>query len=323
MRRQQKSHTRHHDDVAVRVDHLTKRFGNVTAVDDLSFTVNTSTVVGFLGPNGAGKSTTLRMLLGLMRPTNGQAAILSRPYRELSDPLRSVGALLDPQVFHSGRSGRDALRITAIAAGIPLSRVDEVLALVGLSKAARRKVGGYSTGMRQRLGLANALLGDPQLLVLDEPANGLDPEGMRWLRDLLRSLADEGRTVLVSSHVLAEVAQLADEVIIITRGRLVTKGPLAQLQAKGEGRVTARSPQAADLVTLLRKQGEAAWLGWAGEVLVDSAPAAVVGELANAARITLHELKTDGPSLEDLFLELTDNSKTSAGTSVLDKEATR
>ena len=184
-------------------------------------------------------------------------------------------------------------------------------------------MGGYSTGMRQRLGLANALLGDPQVLVLDEPANGLDPEGMRWLRDFLRSLADEGRTVLVSSHVLAEVAQMADEVIIINRGRLVTQGPLAQLQGNGKGRVLARSPRARDLLAVLQERGEAARLGGHDEVLIDSASAAVVGELANAARITLHELKSDGPSLEDLFLELTDDDKAPAILPAREKEALR
>ena len=312
-----------HADVVVRAEHLTKRFGSVTAVADLSFSVQQGMVVGFLGPNGAGKSTTLRMLLGLTHASEGRATILGQSYGRLRDPVGTVGALLDPGVFHPGRSGRDALRITAIAAGIPISRVDEVLELVGLTGAARRKAGGYSTGMRQRLGLANALLGDPRLLVLDEPANGLDPEGMRWLRDFLRSLADEGRTVIISSHVLAEVAQMADEVIIINRGRLVTQGPLAQLQGNGKGRVLARSPRARDLLAVLQERGEAARLGGHDEVLIDSASAAVVGELANAARITLHELKSDGPSLEDLFLELIDDDKAPAILPARRKEALR
>jgi ABC-2 type transport system ATP-binding protein len=217
----------------IAVDRLSKRFGATTAVDDLSFTVPAGSVTGFLGPNGAGKSTTLRILLGLTRPTGGSASFGGLAYDELADPIRTVGALLETDPFHPGRSGRDHLRVLAAATGIDPGRVDRVLELVGLAEAAGRRVGGWSLGMRQRLGLAAALLGDPEVLVLDEPANGLDPHGIRWLRDLLRDHADGGATVLVSSHVLSEVALLAERVVVVTRGRLVASGPVAELTAPG------------------------------------------------------------------------------------------
>lgn len=219
----------------ITVDGLTKRYGPVTAVDRLTFEVQPGLVTGFLGPNGAGKTTTLRMLLGLVRPTTGRAMFDGRRYAELKEPRRVVGAVLEATGFHPGRRGRDHLRILALAGGIHGSRVEEVLDRVGLADAADRRVGGYSLGMRQRLGLAAALLGDPRVLVLDEPANGLDPAGMAQLRDLLRGLADEGRTVLMSSHVLSEVAQTVDRVVIIADGTLRYTGPLAELTAaKGE-----------------------------------------------------------------------------------------
>jgi len=213
---------------------LTKRYGAVTAVDRLSFRLAPGRITGFLGPNGAGKSTTMRVLLGLARPTSGRATIDGRPYAELADPMRHIGALLDPNVFHPGRSGRTALRIAARPAGIPDDRVEQVLDLVGLADAARRRAGGYSLGMRQRLALAAALLGDPETLVLDEPAGGLDPEGVHWLRGLLRRLAAEGRTVFVSSHLLAELAQTVDDLVVISRGRLVAAGPMAELLGRTE-----------------------------------------------------------------------------------------
>ena len=208
---------------------LTKRFGDLTAVNDLSFELEAGSVTGFLGPNGAGKTTTLRMLLGLARPTRGQALVFGRPFTELEQPAARVGAVLEASDLHPGRTGRDHLRVLARAAGAPRSRVDEVLALVDLTGAAERRAGGYSLGMRQRLGLAAALLGAPELLVLDEPANGLDPEGVRWLRDFLRAFAMRGGTVLVSSHHLAEVAQTVDRVVIIDRGRLVAESTLEEL----------------------------------------------------------------------------------------------
>ena len=208
---------------------LTKRFGDLTAVNDLSFELEAGSVTGFLGPNGAGKTTTLRMLLGLARPTRGQALVFGRPFTELEQPAARLGAVLEASDLHPGRTGRDHLRVLARAAGVPKSRVDEVLALVDLTGAAERRAGGYSFGMRQRLGLAAALLGAPELLVLDEPANGLDPEGVRWLRDFLRAFAMRGGTVLVSSHHLAEVAQTVDRVVIIDRGRLVVESTLEEL----------------------------------------------------------------------------------------------
>jgi ABC-2 type transport system ATP-binding protein len=226
----------------IAVDRLTKRYGATTAVDDLSFAVPAGSVTGFIGPNGAGKSTTLRVLLGLTRPTAGRATFDGVPYGELADPARTVGAMLEHDPLHPGRSGRDHLRVLATATGVAPRRVDEVLGLVGLAEAAARgsrsasrmPAGGYSLGMRRRLGLAAALLGDPAALLLDEPANGLDPQGIPWLRDLLRDHADRGATVLVSSHVLAEVALIADRVVVVDRGRLLAAGPVGELTARGQ-----------------------------------------------------------------------------------------
>lgn len=215
------------------VNSLAKRFGDLLAVDDLSFSLRTGTVTGFLGPNGAGKTTTLRLLLGLAEPTAGEALVFGRRYRDLTEPARRVGAVLESNDFHPGRSGRDHLRTLAIAGGIHASRVDDVLALVELESVARRRVQTYSLGMRQRLGLAAAMLGDPELLVLDEPANGLDPAGVRWLRQFLRTFADGGGTVLVSSHMLAEAAQTVDDVVIIDRGRRIASGALDELTERG------------------------------------------------------------------------------------------
>ena len=232
---------------------LTKRYGSVTAVDDLSFSVRDGAVTGFLGPNGAGKTTTLRMILALARPSAGHATVLGRPYAELDEPARTVGANLEIAGAHPGRSGRDHLRALAAMAGLPPTRVDEVLRLVELDDAANRRAGKYSLGMRQRLGLAATLLGDPRVLILDEPANGLDPQGIRWLRDFLRGMAAEGRTVLVSSHVLAEVAQTVDDVVVIHRGRLVDQGPVSRLTAGG--RVLVRTPKPEELRAALEQDG--------------------------------------------------------------------
>jgi ABC-2 type transport system ATP-binding protein len=225
----------------VEAESLTKRFGEVGAVTDLSFALEAGTITGFLGPNGAGKTTTLRMILGLVAPTSGRALVFDRPYAQLPNAALRVGAVLEATDFHPGRTGRDHLRMLGQAVDVPDSRVDEVLRLVELGDAGRRRVKGYSLGMRQRLGLAAALLGDPELLILDEPANGLDPEGVRWLRDFLRRLAAEGRTVLISSHVLAEVAQTVDRVLIINHGRLVLSSPLAELTSRAGGAVRVRS----------------------------------------------------------------------------------
>ena len=218
---------------SIHVQNIVKRYGPVTAVDGLSFDVQPGTVTGFLGPNGAGKTTTLRMLLGLVTPDDGTATINGLPYRDLQEPLHEVGAVLEASSFHPGRTARAHLRIQALAAQADEDRVDDVLDLVGLADAGNRRVGGFSLGMRQRLGLATALLADPEVLILDEPANGLDPEGIRWLRTLLRGFAKEGGTVLVSSHMLAEVANTIDSVVIIDHGRLVAQGPVEELTANG------------------------------------------------------------------------------------------
>ena len=289
----------------ITIEGLTKRFGEVLAVDGLSFEVDQGTVVGFLGPNGAGKTTTLRMLLGLVAPTAGAARIHGRPYRELAEPVRQVGAVLEASSFHPGRSARDHLRVVAAAAGLPSARADQVLAQVGLADAAGRRVGGFSLGMRQRLGLAAALLGDPQVLVLDEPANGLDPEGVHWLRGLLRHLADQGHTVLVSSHVLAEVAQTVDQVVIIARGRLVTQSTLAALTARTDQLVRVRTPQAESLRALLAAQDVRADLGGPEQVVAAGTTTEAVGRAAAAAGIVIYEMGAERSNLEEVFLELT------------------
>jgi ABC-2 type transport system ATP-binding protein len=287
----------------IEVEHLTKRFRSATAVDDLSFSVPRGRITGFLGPNGAGKTTTLRVLLGLALPTSGRASVAGKRYRELDAPLKTVGAVLEASNYHPARTGRNHLWALAAAAGIANARVDQVLAEVELSDAARRRVGGYSLGMRQRLSVAAALLGEPELLVLDEPANGLDPEGIRWLRNFLRSFADGGGTVFVSSHVLAEVSQLADEVVIIHRGKLVAHQPVVELIAQAAGATRVRSPRAAALLERLRAAGIDAEAD--GERLAVHAPPERVGDLAAEAGIPLHELVADTGSLEEAFLELT------------------
>jgi ABC-2 type transport system ATP-binding protein len=289
----------------VRAESLTKRFGEVLAVTDLSFVLEAGTITGFLGPNGAGKTTTLRMVLGLAAPTSGRALVFERAYAELAHPSLRIGAVLEATDFHPGRSGRDHLRMLARAVDVPDSRADEVLRLVELGDAARRRVKGYSLGMRQRLGLAAALLGDPELLILDEPANGLDPEGVRWLRDFLRRLASEGRTVLVSSHVLAEVAQTVDQVLIISHGRLVVESPLAELTARAGGAVRVRSADPQRLAATLQSNDLQVTTGADNLLLVHGASSGRVGEIAFAAGVPVHELVTDGGSLEEIFLQLT------------------
>jgi ABC-2 type transport system ATP-binding protein len=288
---------------------LTKRFGGVRAVDGLSFTVPPGRVTGFLGPNGAGKTTTLRCLLGLVRPTSGQALVGGKPYRDLENPLRVVGAALEAASFHPGRSARDHLRFLAQAAELPAGRVDEVLATVGLAEFSDRRVGNYSLGMRQRLGLAQALLGDPAVLVLDEPANGLDPAGIAWLRGFLRTLAAEGRTVLVSSHVLSEVRQTVDDVVVIAHGRLVTQGPLSDLE-RAQASVVVRSPQRdlleAALSTARPTAGVVTGSGTDADTLhVTGWSTAEIGRLAHEHGLELHELANAPGDLERLFLDLT------------------
>jgi ABC-2 type transport system ATP-binding protein len=288
----------------IEVEGLTKRFGSTLAVDDLSFTVRPGTVTGFLGPNGAGKSTTMRAILGLVRPSSGRTAVLGQRYVELDRPARRVGALLETFDAHPGRSGRNHLRVLALAAGIPKSRVEDVLGLVDLADAGGRRVKGYSLGMRQRLGLAAALLGDPEVLVLDEPANGLDPQGIRWLRGFLRSLANEGRTILISSHVLAEVAQTVDEVVIIHRGKLIRHAAMDEVEAMAAGATRVRSPDAERLASLLIQEDIDVRATGDGRLAVGSSPERV-GETAAANGIVLHELTVERATLEEVFLELT------------------
>jgi ABC-2 type transport system ATP-binding protein len=293
----------------IEVDNLSKRYGRVVAVDGLSFRAQPGTITGFLGPNGAGKSTTLRSVLGLVHPDAGRTAVLGVPYRDLDRPLDRVGAVLEASEVHPGRSGRNHLRVLAAGARIPRSRVEEVLTLVELSAAAKRRVKGYSLGMRQRLGLACALLGDPEVLVLDEPANGLDPAGIRWLRDLLRSLAAEGRTILLSSHVLAEVAQTVDRVVIIHRGKLVQEAPIGDVLAGARGATRVRSPQAGRLRELVSAQGAEVTAVDDQLFTVDLEPERV-GELAAANGIVLHELTAERATLEEVFMELTGGETT-------------
>ena len=290
---------------AISVRGLTKRFGSVRAVDDLSLEVHPGVVTGFLGPNGAGKSTTLRIVLGLVAPTEGSAAVLGMPYRSLPEPTRTVGAVLETQSFNPLRSGRNHLRVLASASGIPDRRVDEVLELVGLEVAARRNAGTYSLGMRQRLGLGAALLGEPRILILDEPANGLDPQGIRWLRDFLRGFAAEGNAVLVSSHVLTEMAQLADEAIVINRGRLVRQAPLSQLTSDSR-EVVVVTPESGRLAAVLRERGLEVVTTRDGELHVSGADAARVGKIAFETRVPVLGLAEKESSLEDAFLELTE-----------------
>jgi ABC-2 type transport system ATP-binding protein len=292
----------------IAVDSLTKRYRGTVAVDGLSFEVHPGSVLGFLGPNGAGKTTTLRMLLGLARPTSGSATIDGHAYRSLPDPTGEVGAVLDSSGFHPGRRGRNHLRVIARAAGLPASRADEALRMVGLEGEGRRRVKTYSLGMKQRLNLAAALLGDPQNLVLDEPANGLDPQGIRWLRDFLRSMASEGRTVLVSSHVLAEVAQTVDEVVVIHRGRLQAQSTLAELtRRRGSTGVRVRSPDADRLAERLGTASIEFDMIGRGLLIAQGVGADRIGDMAAENGIALHELVAESPdaSLEDVFLELT------------------
>jgi ABC-2 type transport system ATP-binding protein len=290
---------------AITVKGLSKRFGDVLAVDQLDFAIDEGTVAGFLGPNGAGKTTTLRMLLGLVAPDAGTATIGGRPYRELPDPLRRVGAVLEAGGFHPGRSARDHLRVMATAAGLAPGRVEEVLSQTGLAGAARRRVGGFSLGMRQRLGLAAALLGHPEVLILDEPANGLDPEGVHWLRGLVRGLADQGRTVLVSSHLLAEVAQTVDQVVIIDRGRLVAQSSLAALTAGADRTVRVRTPEPEALRDLLLARGATVAVDGPDRLVVGGVTTEQVGQAAAAGGVVLHEMRFERSNLEDVFLELT------------------
>ena len=294
---------------AISFSKLTKRYGSVLAVDGLTFDVQPGTVTGFLGPNGSGKTSTLRMLLGLAVPTSGTATIGGVPYHQLPDPVRQVGAALDSNTFHPGRSAAQHLRIITTATGLPRRRVDEVLGLVGLSDVAGRAVGGFSLGMRQRLSLAGALLGDPGVLVFDEPLNGLDPDGIRWLRGLLRTLAAQNRTVFLSSHLLNEVAQTVDDIVVVSRGRLVTQGPLAEL-ADRSSVVRARTTDPARLVDVLLAAGLRASIADSSTVEAMAATADEVGLAAAAAGVPILELSRRDEDLESLFFDLTDKPDT-------------
>jgi ABC-2 type transport system ATP-binding protein len=292
-------------DAAIAVHELSKRYGPTVAVDGLSFEVHPGRVTGFVGPNGAGKSTTMRVLLGLDAPNAGEALVLGRGYAELDAPLREVGALLEAKATHPGRRARDHLRWLAASNRLPRRRVDEVLELVGLRKVARRRAGGLSLGMSQRLGIAAAMLGDPQVLILDEPVNGLDPEGIIWLRSFLRGLADEGRTVLVSSHLLSELEGTADDLVVVGRGRLIASTSVHELLGSSDGSVLLRTPQTTEAMTLLVRAGGTVTSTGADTLTVTGLDAARIAELAAQSRISLHELTPRRSSLEEAFFELT------------------
>ncbi|WP_253773969.1 ABC transporter ATP-binding protein [Goodfellowiella coeruleoviolacea] len=290
----------------IRVSGLSKRYGDVLAVHDLTFTVPPGRVTGFLGPNGAGKSTTLRMILGLNRPSSGTATINGRPFAHLRAGLRHVGALLDANDVHGGRSAAAHLSALARGNGLPRRRVHEVLAEVRLAGVAGRRLGGFSLGMRQRLGIATALLGDPPVLLFDEPVNGLDPEGVRWVRDLFRRLAAEGRAVLVSSHLMSEVEHTADRLVVIGRGELIAEESVAEFAARGSrAGVSVRTPAAAELAALLTRAGAAVTAEGVDALTVTGLSAPRVGELAHTHGIVLHGLATRTASLEQAFMELT------------------
>jgi ABC-2 type transport system ATP-binding protein len=294
--------------------HLTKRFGARLAVDDLSFDVAPGVVTGFLGPNGSGKSTTMRLLLELDHADGGSATFDGRRYHELDRPLLQVGSLLDATFVHPSRSAANHLRWLAAANGLPRARVDEVLGMVGLSDVAGQGVGRFSLGMRQRLGIAASLLGDPPTLLLDEPANGLDPEGILWVRNLLKYLAGQGRTIFVSSHLLAEMSLIADALVVIGRGQLIAASSVADFIARFAGTyVSVRSPAAGTLGDLLRRQGASVEVDGDGALHVTGLDAASIGELAAAHSIVLHELAPQTASLEEAFLEVTRESQEYAG----------
>ena len=293
----------------IKAVNLTKRYGSKTAVDHISFTVEPGTVTGFLGPNGAGKSTTMRMIMGLDKPTSGKVTINGRPYRQLSAPLCEVGALLDAKGLHGSRSARNHLRQLAASNGIPANRVDEVLEITGLTAVAKKRVKEFSLGMGQRLGIAAALLGDPRVLLFDEPVNGLDPEGVKWVRETCRRLAGEGRTVFISSHLMSEMAQTADQLLVIGRGRILSSGPVDDVIASATtDRVRVASPQATELAELLAQRDLATRAVGPGVLETTAATAAAIGETAAAAGIVLHELTTIHASLEEAYLTLTGDS---------------
>jgi ABC-2 type transport system ATP-binding protein len=285
---------------------LTKEYGTRVAVDDLTVTVHPGRVTGFLGPNGSGKTTTIRCVLGLARPTSGTATVLGQPYRQLAHPMRRVGALIDPRARHPGRTAYRHLLALAQSNGLPGARVDEVIELVGLESVADDRVRGFSLGMGQRLGIAAALLGDPDVLLLDEPVNGLDPEGIRWVRELLRDLADEGRTVLVSSHLMSEMEDTADHLVVLGRGRLLADVPMEELLG-AHSAVRVRTPQGPMLADALRRAGGRVELEIDGALRVEGLDLTEVGDVAFVADVRLHELSRVTASLEAAYLALTDD----------------
>lgn len=287
-------------------ENLTKRYGTKVAVDSISFTVEPGRVTGFLGPNGAGKSTTMRMIMGLDRPTTGHVTVNGKPYAQHRAPLLEVGALLEAKAVHTGSSARNHLRALAATHGIGAKRVSEVIDLTGLTDVAHKRVGGFSLGMGQRLGIAAAMLGDPKTLVLDEPVNGLDPEGVKWVRTMIRYLASEGRTVFLSSHLMSEMAITADDLIVIGRGRIISTGSVRDIVAASTtGRVTVRSPRANELAQALRRDGVTITSAEAGLLDVVGLPAEAIGDLAAERGIALHELTPVSASLEEAYMKLT------------------
>ncbi|WP_199432861.1 ABC transporter ATP-binding protein [Qaidamihabitans albus] len=299
----------------IEVQGLTKRYGPDTVVDDLSFTVEPGHVTGFLGPNGAGKSTTMKMILGLAAPTRGSVTIGGRRYRDLPVPLTEVGALLDAGAVHGSRKAYDHLLALAVSNGLPRRRVGEVLARTGLEGVAGKRAGGFSLGMRQRLGLAATLLGDPQVLIFDEPVNGLDPEGIRWIRDFMRSLAREGRAVLVSSHLMSEMAQTADHLVVIGRGRLIADTSMSEfLRASSEGTVLVRTPDPGPFALRLTAGGATVREGPESSLVVSGMTSEEIGKFATYHGVTLSELTPQRASLEDAFMELTRDSVEYQGT---------
>jgi ABC-2 type transport system ATP-binding protein len=290
------------------IDHLTKKYDGTVAIDDLNFDVKPGVVTGFLGPNGSGKSTTMRIILGLDHATKGRATIDGKKYEDLKSPLREVGALLDAKAVHPGRTARNHLRALAVSNRIKKSRIDEVLEFTGIASVADKKVGGYSLGMSQRLGIAAALLGDPQVLLFDEPVNGLDPEGIRWIREFFRSLALEGRTVFVSSHLMSEMALTADQIIVIGRGKLITQGSVDELTATAHGTVSVRASNIDLLATALRAKGAAVDLASDSALSVSGLTSDEVGETAFAAGVAVYELTPQRASLEEVFMDLTAES---------------
>jgi len=291
----------------IALEHLTKRYDDTLAVDDLTFEVRPGVVTGFLGPNGSGKSTTMRIILGLDHPSKGRAAINGRAYADLERPLREVGALLDAKAVHPGRSARNHLRALALSNGISYSRVDEVLEFAGIASVATKKVGGFSLGMSQRLGIAAALLGDPAVLLFDEPTNGLDPEGIRWIREFFRTLAQEGRTVFVSSHLMSEMALTADQIIVIGRGKLITQGSVDSLTATAKGTVWVRASDLATLTTALSARGGVVEAEHEG-LRVSEMTSDQIGDIALGAGVAIFELTPQRASLEEVFMDLTSDA---------------